>query len=486
MQTTASVLPMGAGPPTPRRFSSLPTPFALPFVGSSLSVRLDAAHLQFERWARELGTPYRVRLGRRQMLVVDDAQAVASILKNRPGAFRRVRPLQSVFAEMGIAGVFSAEGADWERQRRLVMRAFDPSRLRGYFPSLLATTDRLRRRFSQAAAAGDVLDLQAEFMRYTVDVTAGLAFGVEINTIESGEDRIQAHLDQIFPAINRRMSAPFAYWRRLRLPADRRLDAHLVEVRRAIDDFIGQARGRMNTEPERRDNPGNLIEALLAGRDAPDSGLTDADVSGNIFTALLAGEDTTANTLAWLCHLLCDGPTTQAALRAEADAVVDQAGDSSDAGLALYTDAQVLPLLNGAVNEAMRLKPVAPLLTHETNEPLEVQGIALAVGTPVFTLLRAPGADRDVFVEPQRFVPERWLVDDKAWQAKAKKSLTPFGGGPRFCPGRYLALVEIKMVMTMLMRHFHLERVGSDEVTERFALSMMPAGLRVRLRSRAD
>ena len=60
----------------------------------------------------------------------------------------------------------------------------------------------------------------------------------------------------------------------------------------------------------------------------------------------------------------------------------------------------------------------------------------------------------------------------------------PFGGGPRFCPGRYLAMLEIGMVTAMLMRNFHIERVGSEPVRERNALSMLPEGFRARLHLR--
>ena len=38
-------------------------------------------------------------------------------------------------------------------------------------------------------------------MRYTVDTIAGLAFGAEVNTLESDGDVIQQHLDKIFPAL---------------------------------------------------------------------------------------------------------------------------------------------------------------------------------------------------------------------------------------------------------------------------------------------
>ncbi len=473
-------------PATPQRFSSLRQPRSLPVVGSMLSLALDqsTAHTAFERWAKELGTPYRVRLGKRYMMVVDDPGEIAAIMKARPGAFRRVRPLEGIFKEMGIAGVFSAEGADWERQRRLVMKAFDPGHLRSYYPSLVAVTQRLRRRFERAADSGELLDLQAEFMRYTVDVTAGLAFGADINTIDSGEDRIQAHLDKIFPAINRRMTAPFAYWRSVKLPSDHALDADLAHVREAIDGFIAQARQRMQAQPELAQTPGNLIEALLAARDREGSGFSDDDVSGNVFTALLAGEDTTANTLAWLCHYLCADSHIQAVLCDEAVAETPAGQDDMQA----YAAADSLPKIDAAIKEAMRLRPVAVLLSHESNEATSVSGIAIRARTPVCTLLRPAGLDANLFPQPHAFLPTRWYAPEALGLtpeqvAKAKKVLMPFGAGPRFCPGRYLAMLEIKMVTAMMVRHFELAADGG-EVTERYALSMMPSGLKVRLRHR--
>ena len=465
----------------PRRFSSLSQPPAWPLVGSLPYFDPPRVHLVIEEWARRYGTPFRVHLGKRQMLVIDDPAEIARILRARPGAFRRVRPVESIFRELGIAGLFSSEGADWERQRRLVMRAFDPAHLKSYFPGLCKVTTRLLARFTQAADSGVALDLQQEFMRYTVDVTAGLAFGVDINTIEGGDNAIQRHLDQVFPSVNRRMSALFPWWRYVKLPADRALERDLAVVRTAIDGFIAAARARMTANPDLQAHPGNLIEALLAARDTPESGFSDADVSGNVFTALLAGEDTTANTLAWLAYFLAEEPHAQHAAQVEADAVLGAHRVLDD-----FTRVDALVYTAAATREAMRLKPVAPLLSHESNEPVTVCGIALRARTPVATLMRPAGLDPTLFPEPLAFRPQRWLGDAASSEraSAAKRVLMPFGGGPRFCPGRYLALLEIQMVTSMLMKNFHIERVGCEPVRERNALSMFPEGFRARLRQR--
>ena len=152
-------------------------------------------------------------------------------------------------------------------------------------------------------------------MRYTVDVTAGLAFGVDINTLESDHEVIQTHLDKVLPG-----ALPARCSRRCRLalaascrPTGR--STRTRELHRAVDGFIAQARARMDADPSLRARPRNLIEAMIAARDTDGSGLDDADVAGNVLTMLLAGEDTTANTLAWMIYLLRRHPE---ALRAGA------------------------------------------------------------------------------------------------------------------------------------------------------------------------
>ena len=77
-----------------------------------------------------------------------------------------------------------------------------------------------------------------------MDTIAGLAFGVEVNTLESDADVIQRHLDKIFPALYRRMMSPLPVWRWWRSAADRELERSVAAVRAAVDELIANARAR--------------------------------------------------------------------------------------------------------------------------------------------------------------------------------------------------------------------------------------------------
>jgi cytochrome P450 len=468
----------------PRRIADLPGPSGVPLLGNLLQLDPPRLHLTLERWAAEYGALYRMQMGRRPVLVVADSRPIFAMLRDRPGTFRRLGTLAPIFEEMGVAGVFSAEGDAWRRQRRIVMQAFHPGHLRAFFPTLAGITERLHARWQKAAAAGAAIDAAADLMRYTVDVTTALAFGHDMRTLEGNDDVIQRHLDRIFPALGRRSIALVPYWRFVKLPADRELDRALAAVHAAVKDFVARARARLAADPAAA--PRNLLEALLLARDEDGSAFTDAEISGNVFTMLLGGEDTTANTIAWVLYYLCERPDVQAALVAEIDRVYPQPGD-----LAELAWLDRLPYVEAVANETMRLKPVAPLIFLEANVDTTVDGVAVPKGTALFIASRAAATAPAAFPDPLAFKPERWLSDAGAPQpaaalADAHRAFLPFGAGPRFCPGRNLAMIEIKHVLATIARHYTVARAEPGRaVEERFSFAMIPVGLKIRLAQRA-
>ena len=474
--------PATAAPGTLRRICDLPGPKGLPFLGSALQVNSLRMHHTLEAWHRQYGDYFRFRMAEREFLVVAEPEAVAAVLRDRPDGFNRTDRATEIIADMGFDGVFSARGDRWRRQRPMVMAAFDPAHIRTYFPTLVTVTGRLARRWSRAAEAGHAIDLLPELMRFTVDVTAGLAFGTDINTIESDREVIQNHLDKVFPALFRRLLAPVPYWRYFKLPQDRALDRHLGVLHHAVDDFIRQARQRLDSDPALRDQPGNLIEAMIVARDADSSGLRDEDVAANVLTMLLAGEDTTANTLAWMIYLLDRRPAARAEVAARVRAAL-----GSDTQPTRYEQLAHLDIVEDCTHETLRLKPVAPMLPLQAARDSTIAGIAVPAGALVICLLRPAATDGRRFPDATMFKPERWQEDASGRHGSAKRVVMPFGGGPRICPGRYLALQEIKMVIGMLFGTFDLGRVitpdGAD-AQERLALTMAPRGLRLELAPR--
>lgn len=471
-----------------KEISELRAPPGLPLLGNALQVDTERLHLSLEAWQKKYGDAFRFRIGARKFLVLADPEAIASVLRDRPDGFQRTERMERTARELGFGGLFSSNGERWQRQRPMVMRGFDPAHIKAYFPTLAKVTGRFARRWQRAAEAREAIDLQADLMRYTVDVTAGLAFGVDMNTIESDQEVIQQHLDKILPALFKRIMAPFPYWRFVKLPRERALDRHIEALHAAVDGFIAGARERLESNPQLRAHPTNLIEAMIAARDTEGSGLDDGDVSGNVLTMLLAGEDTTANTLAWMIYLLSRHPQALRRARDEARSVL------GEGRIPTREQLQALPYIEACTNETMRLKPVAPLIIVQAVRESVVAGIRVPKGQLVLCLMRPGPTDEKHFKDAAAFEPARWLEGAAGAEAaaaapsSAKRVAMPFGAGPRLCPGRYLAVLEMKMVMATLLAGFDIESVaapGGGEAREELHLTMSPVGLRLRLRARA-
>ncbi|MBJ7313827.1 cytochrome P450 [Rugamonas sp. CCM 8940] len=481
----------GSGPQeqpqrTLRKVADLPGPKGSPVMGNAKAINSTRFHRVLEDWSREFGPLYRFRILHRNVMVTAERDVIAALLRDRPETMRRPSRTSRMLEEMGTRGLFSVEGDEWRRQRKLVMRALTPEVIHNFFPTLVAYTERLRLRWHSAVAAGRPVDLARDLKAYTLDVTVGLAMGQDLNSLENEDNPLQRDIEFLFNRLARRLTTPFAYWRvpLLKRAVDREADAAAARIRQAILGFIAEARRRMERNPALRQKPSNMLEALIVaceeGGEGAGAGFGDEVVVGNAITMVFAGEDTTSNSIAWLIDFLARQPREAEALAAESARVLGQAAVLDD-----YRSLDQLHYLDAATREAMRLKPVAPIMALQPTRDITLGDVAVPAGTIIFCLLRHCAERGGEFEQAEQFRPERWLDGAGGAGDDPARKLFPFGGGPRFCPGRYLAMAEIKMAMAMLAKNFILEAMpGAAPAEETFTFTMTPSTLPVRLRAR--
>jgi cytochrome P450 len=463
-----------------RTVADLPCPHGLPLLGNLLQMPPAKLHLILEQWASRFGSPFRVQLGTIPVTVWTQADLFQTVMRERPHLYRRFSPMESVMAELGGNGLFSAEGPAWEPQRRLVMRALSFSNVKAFYPSLAVITERFLARLQQAAKEHGTLEMTEELKRYTVDVTSTLAFGEDPHTLEREQGVIQEQLALIPPALMRRVTALFPYWHYVTLPQDRRLARAMVEVHSYIQKMIERARERMRQLPDAP--PHNLLEAMLAAHNEPDSKVTDEQVSANVLTLLVAGEDTTANAIAWGLMYIAADSRLQNRLFEQSREALGESRICPD-----YDALKYLDLCEAVCSEALRLRPVAAIQTFEPLTDVCLGGVAIPAGTRMLFLTRPSMLDPRNFVHPETFDPDRWKHPrDPSEGAHEQKAYLTFGAGPRVCPGRYLAAVEMRLVISMLMRNFKIElTIDPAEIEEVSAFTMVPNKMPVRLEPRA-
>ncbi|NRA11401.1 MAG: cytochrome P450, partial [Crocinitomicaceae bacterium] len=465
-----------------RHFKDLPSPKGRPIVGHLIEFKTPGKHQVLEKWADEVGPVYRISLAGKKIMVSGDPDLNLKIQKQRPHNFRRYAKIQEIMEEMGIYGTFSLEGDQWAMHRKLTTDALSQKNVTAYFPTTIQMTKRLHQRWLRLIELNNPVDVQKEMMRYTVDITTSIAFGYDGNTLDTEGDIIQNHLDKIFPMINKRMASPIPFWRFIKSRKDKELDVALGAIRATIQKYIDEAKEKLAEDPALKLNPTNFLEALLVEQEK-EEGFSDKDVYGNVFTILLAGEDTTSNSIAWALYLLALNPECLLKAQKEIDAL-----NLSRSYIEEIEDLSKLPYIEGVIDESMRLKTVGPVGYSQAIKDTVINDYVIKKDTVVFMISRVYQTSKDNFGSPKEFIPERWMDSSPKCPVPHSPDVSrPFGGGPRFCPGKALAIQEIKMALVMICKNFDLElAVKANEVREISSFTMYPENLMLNLSRRKE
>ena len=430
------------------------------------------AHSRLSAWSDQYDGFYRIRLAHKQALVIGKPDLVQRILEQRPDHFRRRSDIETIFKELGLNGLFSMEGETWKKQRPLFNPAFNGANLRYFFPIMSQITDRLIDKVRNMARSEQVVDIKALLTLYATDLISSLTFGYDLNSLQGQNTELHQHLAAVFPGIYARLTSPIPLWRVYKTQQDRQFEQSVAAIKGFLKERVANTRQQLADNPTLAEAPENLLQAIIAEQNKHPDLLTDEDILANALTILIAGEETTATSLAWLSHLLTTHCDIQQQLHSEMAKLSEQ--DLK------HWPLPRTPLLTACIHESMRLKPVAPILFIEPKEDTQLENTAIPAGTPLILLLSSFNQDQARFKDSRCFNPHRWLEDD----ACKVKDMIPFGAGARRCPGRSLALLEMKLGMSRLLKAFELEGIDSHKVEEQFIFTVMPEHLSVRFKER--
>jgi cytochrome P450 family 138 len=373
-----------------------------------------------QQMARRYGDVFRLNLpvyGR--MVVVANPQLAKQVFTASPDVLGNIQPNLSRL--LGSGSVFALDGDDHRQRRRLLAPPFHGKSIKNYENIIEEETLRETAQWPEGKAFATL----PSTMRITLNAILRAVFGAE-----------GAELDQL-----RRILPPWVTLgsRLATLPKPTRNYGRyspwgrLAEWRRrydvVLDKLIDDERADPNFE-----NRTDVLALMLRSTYEDGSAMSRKDIGDELLTLLAAGHETTAATLGWAFERLSRHPDVLAGLVAEADTEDNE-------------------LRQAAILEVQRNKTVIDLAGRHVYTPVfELGEWVIPRGYSIVVSIEQMHANDDVFPEPDRFDPQRFIGSKPssfAW--------IPFGGGARRCVGAVFANMEMDVVLRTVLRHFTIE-----------------------------
>jgi cytochrome P450 len=363
-------------------------------------------------------------------VVLSDPELVKQVFTGDPRVFHAGEGNQILRPILGDNSVLVLDEKKHIEQRKLLLPPFHGERMQAYGE----TMREIAAREIESWPTGVPYKLRPRMQAITLEIILETVFGVH------GGERMEplrvALRDFLDLTTNPRVLLPV-----LLVGPDRvnLIPAFRRRVER-VDDLIAREideRRRAEDLAERED----ILSMLLQARHEDGSPMSDREIRDELLTLLVAGHETTATGLSWAMERLTRHPEKLERLRAEVEA-----------GEGAY--------LTATIQETLRLRPVIVIVARKLTQPVELGGYELPAGAGVTPSIHLIHRDPEIYPEPERFLPERFLDNPPGTY-----TWIPFGGGVRRCLGAAFAQFEMAVVLRELVRRHHVR--PADPAPER-------------------
>ncbi|KAF7019455.1 hypothetical protein CFC21_032629 [Triticum aestivum] len=451
-----------------------PGPRPLPLIGS-LHLLGDKPHRSLARLAKIHGPLMSIRLGAVTTVVVSSPAMAREFLQKHDSvlATRSVPDATGKHAAGSVPWLPPAP--KWRALRKMMAtELFAPHRLDALHHLRSDKVRELTDHVARLAREGTAVNIGRVAFTTSLNLISRTIFSIDLTSLDDMSS--SKEFQEVITAIMEGLGTPnLSDFFPVLAPADlqgmrRRLARLFARLHAVFDAEVDQRlHGRDAGQPRKNDFLDVLLD-VAAREDGKD--LLDRETLRSHFTDLFAaGSDTSSSTVEWAMTELLQNPSSMAMVCDELAQVIGSRRNIEEA------DISRLPYLQAVIKETFRLHPPAPLLLPRQPETtVKIAGCTIPKGSRVFINVWAIGRDKDVWIEPEKFMPERFLGSTIDFRG-VDFELLPFGAGRRLCPGMALAIRMVHVMLASLLNQFkwslpvELERDGIN-MEDQFGLTL--------------
>ncbi|KAL3825586.1 hypothetical protein ACJIZ3_021615 [Penstemon smallii] len=437
-----------------------PGPRGLPVIGNLHQLK-EPLHEYFWRLSKKYGPLFYMKLGSRPVLVANSSRMAQEILKiqdiifcSRPAilSFRKIS-----YELLDIA--LSPYSEYWREMRKVcTLHLLSAKRVQSFRPIREDEVSRMVQKITLKASSFETINLTEMITFLTSTIICRVAFGKRYEQGSDESKRFNRLIHEFQTAVSDFYFTdyfPLIGW----LDKITGKIANLDRICKEWDSFYQQIIDE-HLDPDRsKSRDGDVIDILLQLREEElgTSFRLDMDhIKAVLMNVYFASTDTIATTTTWIMTSLIKNPVVMKKAQEEIRALLSQRKKEMVEEEDIM--AVGLPYLNAVIKEAMRKYMTLPLLVpRETREKCTIDGFEIPAKTLVYVNVWAVANDPVIWENPEDFMPERFLEDDRRISMDLKGQdfeLMPFGAGRRGCPGITMALATVQLALANFLYLF--------------------------------
>jgi len=405
---------------------TLPGNFGLPFIGEAMEL-LSTQQLYYWKRFQRYGPIFKTRIMGRKIVVLAGPDASQTIFKDQ--AEKLSSRMGWSFLEPLIGkGILLQDGHEHRISRRLMYPAFHGQAIASYFSTIQNTVEGFFQGWDERSPSF----IADDFRKLTLLVACRLLLGTQA---DQDIKKLSYWFLEFYEGIRTviRLNTPLTKFGRA------------LSARRELETFIHSVitqRRRKGILEESQD----VLGLLLATTDEEGNCLSNSEVITQTLQLLFGGHETTAKLLCWSLFELAAHPQWIVRLRTEQNQII-----GSDAFAVSHL--RNLTQMSYLLKEIERLYPPLYSIPRGVVEDIEYGGYCIPAGWFVIVSSLLTHRMSQLYTEPDNFDPERF-APPREEHKKHPFALIGFGGGPHKCLGYEFAQMEMKIILSTLLRHF--------------------------------